>query len=148
MKKTLFPIFTFSLLLFISAWSFAEGETLSTITPQASSTSTEEELQLPKSDPAELPTKSVDSDNPSALKYVDIVQGSTIQERLSRRPSSDTKPERYIDTSLGVACYYIIPPQTPGVVTATNAAISCVKLDKPKEALPTTPIPLRNQSND
>lgn len=50
----------------------------------------------------------------------------------SRMPAAAIVPQRFVDKEMNVACYYLAPADTNGVV-AMYAAINCVQLEDPEE---------------
>ncbi len=60
-------------------------------------------------------------DQPPVLEYGKAAVAAT----AARTPSS-WAPQKYVDSELGIACYYIVPPTIAGVATPLSAAISCV----------------------
>lgn len=50
----------------------------------------------------------------------------------SRMPASAVVPQRFFDKEMNVACYYLAPADTNGVMSM-YAAINCVKLEDPED---------------
>lgn len=42
------------------------------------------------------------------------------------RAPSNLAPQKYVDSELGIACYYFLPVTIPGVIPSGSPAISCV----------------------
>jgi hypothetical protein len=90
-------------------------------------------------EPKALPVPSDDDDEAEEAeqatadpypKYIDI-SGSNVQSKESRSPAA-VQPQKYIDTDLGIACYYLMAPTFTGVTQTSSPAISCVKIDANK----------------
>ena len=85
-----------------------------------------EPTPIPEAEPEESPDP---VDQPPVLGYAKPTQ----QDTMNRTPAAAT-PQKFVDSDLGVACYYLLPTSTPGVVSPGAPAISCVKLPEKKEA--------------
>lgn len=129
MKTSALIIFT----LIFSSVTFADGE--NTHYSKVSSQPLKIESRTTEPTPLPEPEETVDPiDQPPVLQYAQ----PHVAAPVVRMPAN-LAPSRYVDTDFGVACYYIIPPTVPGVVTPAAPAISCVKLVDPKAPVTAPP---------
>lgn len=92
-------------------------------------------IESTTTEPTELPDP---IDEPPVLHYNKSAIAVSPQEP-NRVPASTT-PQRYIDSELGIVCYYLHPSLIPGVATSAPPALSCLKMPVKEKPVPALPI--------